>query len=228
MGIFGDLGKFTGSIVGGVLGGATELVGEAVGSDFIKDIGNGVNKASVNAGNTVGQAADGVVGIAKGIVKKDSCKTEEGLGQLGDALERTVGGMAKGIGYIAENGIGMIENISEGDEEKAFKNAKNLVKVLAVSALAVGVADYVGIIGDDISDVEDGLDLFGTVELDDYEMDNIDESDFHFVKPHYVESHMRGDDFIEGYWRDGDGDTDVDLTESQGGGYIRSNSFVDI
>ncbi|WP_160299097.1 hypothetical protein [Bacillus alveayuensis] len=35
----------------------------------------------------------------------------------------------------------------------------------------------------------------------------------HHVRPHWV----------EGHWCDGDGDTDVNLTEQQGGGYERTN-----
>ena len=48
--------------------------------------------------------------------------------------------------------------------------------------------------------------------------------DLHFVEPHYVNSYVREDGtYVEGYWRDGDGDTSVDLQAEQGGGYVRSN-----
>ena len=32
----------------------------------------------------------------------------------------------------------------------------------------------------------------------------------HHVRPHYVQSHFRDGKFISGYWRDGDGNTNVD------------------
>ncbi|MFC0475569.1 hypothetical protein ACFFHF_09940 [Robertmurraya beringensis] len=46
----------------------------------------------------------------------------------------------------------------------------------------------------------------------------------HFVSPHYVNSYSKQDGtFVEGYWRDGDGNTDVDLDIQDGGGYIQTN-----
>lgn len=238
MGIFSELGKLAGIIVGGVVGGTTELVGEIVDSNFIREVGQGVNRASVNAGNTVGQAADGVAGIAKGIITQDSYAREEGVENLGDAVGRTAIGMAKGVGNIAKSGFNTIEGVIEGDKDKAIKGAKNLAKVVAISTLAIGVGDYIGIIGDDIDDVADTselADLSDTVDIyDDGIADIVDEnieygiaevetSEVHQVQPHYVKSHMRGDNFIEGYWRDGDGNTNINLTEEQGGGYVRSN-----
>lgn len=44
-----------------------------------------------------------------------------------------------------------------------------------------------------------------------------------FVTPHWVDSYInKAGDVIEGFWRDGDGDTSVDLTEDEGGGYFRN------
>lgn len=46
----------------------------------------------------------------------------------------------------------------------------------------------------------------------------------HFVQPHFVEGYVRGDGTnVEGYYRDGDGNTDVDHSVSEGGGYSRTN-----
>ena len=46
----------------------------------------------------------------------------------------------------------------------------------------------------------------------------------HFVEPHEVEGYEKEDGtFVEGYWRDGDGDTSHDRTLEEGGGYEQSN-----
>ncbi|NIK78825.1 hypothetical protein FHS15_003971 [Paenibacillus castaneae] len=51
----------------------------------------------------------------------------------------------------------------------------------------------------------------------------------HFVNPHYVESYYREDGtYVEGYWRDGDGDTSVDLQVEDGGGYMQTNPDDDL
>ncbi|WP_051865657.1 DUF3892 domain-containing protein [Metabacillus indicus] len=47
---------------------------------------------------------------------------------------------------------------------------------------------------------------------------------FHTVEPHLVKGYFRQDGtYVEGYFRDGDGNTAVNLTGESGGGYIRSN-----
>ena len=52
----------------------------------------------------------------------------------------------------------------------------------------------------------------------------IDFDHTHFVKPHFVEGYIKKDGtFVEGYFRDGDGNTDVNRTLEMGGGYIRTN-----
>lgn len=46
----------------------------------------------------------------------------------------------------------------------------------------------------------------------------------HFVHPHYVHDYVRSDGtHVDGYWRDGDGNTDHDLSVDQGGGYVQTN-----
>jgi hypothetical protein len=49
-------------------------------------------------------------------------------------------------------------------------------------------------------------------------------ANIHHVDPHYVQDHIRSDGtHVDGYWRDGDGNTHHDLTVDEGGGYIQSN-----
>ncbi len=46
--------------------------------------------------------------------------------------------------------------------------------------------------------------------------------DQHFVNPHDVKGYYRHDGtYVEGYYRDGDGDTDINRTAAEGGGYFR-------
>lgn len=48
------LGQFVGEVIGKVFGGSVRVVGEIVGSFFIKEIGNGVEKVMINMGKMVG------------------------------------------------------------------------------------------------------------------------------------------------------------------------------
>ncbi|WP_038112617.1 hypothetical protein [Tuberibacillus calidus] len=46
----------------------------------------------------------------------------------------------------------------------------------------------------------------------------------HFVKPHYVHSYIKSDGtLVEGYYRDGDGNTHIDRPLDAGGGYMAGN-----
>jgi hypothetical protein len=50
------------------------------------------------------------------------------------------------------------------------------------------------------------------------------ESSTTFVDPHFVNGYEREDGtYVDGYWRDGDGDTSINRTIEKGGGYWRSN-----
>jgi hypothetical protein len=62
-----------------------------------------------------------------------------------------------------------------------------------------------------------------------YNLDEIKSIGTHFVNPHHVQDYTRTDGtHIEGYWRDGDGDTHHDLTTNEGGGYSRANPDGDL
>ncbi|RXJ02224.1 hypothetical protein DS745_07490 [Anaerobacillus alkaliphilus] len=68
-----------------------------------------------------------------------------------------------------------------------------------------------------------------TVELSNLHNDNQSEnssqdSGIHRVEPHFVEGYTKANGTeVQGYWRDGDGDTSVNRTAEEGGGYNRSN-----
>lgn len=224
MGFFKSLGSLAGTVIGGVVGGAVELVGEATDSTFIKEIGQGVYKSSIRGCEMIGQAVDGGVSIADGILTSDKDKVNKGFNEVGDTVVQTVVGIGNGIGNVAKSGKDIIEGISEGDNQKISNGSRNLVKAVSVGALAVGVLDVLDIIGDDVEDVHVADADIDVDHADGFDTDGDGIADSHYVDPHYVHRYDRADGtHVDGYWRDGDGDTSVNLTEAQGGGYIRSN-----
>ena len=53
---------------------------------------------------------------------------------------------------------------------------------------------------------------------------NLDMGNTHIVQPHFVDPYIRQDGtLVDGYYRDGDGNTEINRTVEQGGGYNRSN-----
>ena len=232
MGFFKELGGLVGAIAGGVIGGSVAIVGEVIGSDFVKEIGESVCQVSINAGQTVGQAADGVSGVVGGIITQDDKLINQGFNDVGKSIEKTALGMINGVGHIATNSVEVLEGVVSGNTDQTVKGAKNLIKVAAIATLGVGIADYVGIIGDDFSENVDG-DYIADSSLEsinDYNViesaeDVVDIQDSHYVNPHYVDEYVRSDGTpVRGYYRDGDGDSSTHLNADNGGGYLRRNS----
>lgn len=54
---------------------------------------------------------------------------------------------------------------------------------------------------------------------------NLNTNNRKFVNPHWVNGYERKDGtFVNGYWRDGDGNTNINLDKEHGGGYYRWKS----
>jgi hypothetical protein len=236
IGFLRDVGKFAGQALGFVVGGAVGVVGELTGSEFIKEVGDGVKKASENTGDVVGQVVDGAWNTASGIIQDDKSKIDNGLNDMGDSIGRTAKGVFNGAKSTFNNGKDIYEGFRYDDDKKIKSGVRNIAKTVAVGALSIGVIDLVdGFDGADMGDVRDHAD---TADVHAHQIDpqidhsqvaaSVDVSDNmdpgeHFVHPNYVKGHWQNGNWIDGYWRDGDGDTSVDLTVDQGGGYMQSN-----
>jgi hypothetical protein len=242
MGFFTELGNLAGTIAGGVIGGAIGVIGDVVDSDFIKEVGEGVYHASKNAGNIVGQAVEGAVTVAEGIITSEDEKIEEGLNNIGEAGTNFVSGVGNGVKAIITNGGDVIDGISQGDSDKVFEASKNIIKIGAVAHLAFGVSHYIGGIDgldhhvadaghitdashvSDVHTISDVSHVSDTHPITDA-VHSGSSTDMHYVHPHHVNSYDKADGtHVNGYWRDGDGDTTVNLSENQGGGYMSHNS----
>lgn len=229
MGFFKSLGQFAGEVTGKVLGGTVRVVGEVAGSQFIKDIGNGVEKATINTGKTAGQLASGVFDVAKGVIKQDGNVVDSGLGDIGGAISNTAKGVVSSAKYVYNSGKDVVVGIKDDDMDKVKQGAKGLVAAAAVSVIAVGIIDVV-----------DGADVIGELNAAEADVDgeviadsdpapttvehtdsgSIDNPNTHHVTPHYVEGYYRADGiYVDGYFRDGDGDTSLNTT----GGYEQHN-----
>ncbi|QNU28090.1 hypothetical protein IC803_00380 [Geobacillus sp. 46C-IIa] len=232
MSVFRELGRLAGKATGMVIGGAVNVVGEMAGSRWVKEVGDGVKKASEFAGDTLGQAVDGVWNTASGIIQKDEMKVEKGLGNIGRSISRTAKGVYETAKHTYQSGKEVYEGLRDDDARKMKNGLASIAKTVAIGTLAVGVVDMVDGVdyGDEAESSHDSvrtgdqahLASSGYVEAA-AGIDSEESPGTHHVRPHWVEGHWRDGQWIEGYWRDGDGNTDVNLTEEQGGGYERTN-----
>ncbi|WP_051120129.1 hypothetical protein [Bacillus sp. 1NLA3E] len=219
MGLFRDIGKGIGTGLGVVVGGPIAIAGELTGVKILENIGDGVMKASSCAGETAGRLTEGTINTVNGIWNDDPIKRDEGLSDIGYAVETTAKGVYHTAKNALQNGGEIIGGAIDGDIDMVKKGASGLVTTVAVGALAIGVLDFV-----DGVDGADGAEM-STVDSD-VAVDVVDNQNpsIHTVDPNYVDGYYRADGtYVEGYWRDGDGNTTVDRSVEQGGGYERSN-----
>lgn len=235
MGFIKSLGEVAGHATGAVLGGAVKFVGGAVDSEFIKEIGDGVQHTTKKTGKLFGQAAEGTYKTIKGTVTQDKEEIKSGLKDIGGAAEETVVGVGRGVGNLVTTGHHIVDSAIIGDNQEVKKGLTTLAKGVAIGAIGIGVLD-----GLDALEGLDGLDIIDddgiAISIDDiFEHDDVDSGFIHndageeiaaesFVSPHHVDSYTKANGtFVDEYWRDGDGDTSVDLTLKDGGGFFRNH-----
>ena len=135
------IGNAAGELTGLVLGGTVRVVGELTGSNFVKEIGDGVEKTSRFAGRTVGDLASGTWDTAAGLLAREQARRKEGMQDLGAADNATVKGTGQVLTGMAENAGNVAKGIAGKDKELLKHGVKGLVYTAAVGAIAVGVVD---------------------------------------------------------------------------------------
>jgi hypothetical protein len=214
VGFLKSLFSGAGEIVGGVVGGAIELVGEATNSDFIKEVGTGVYHATSKTGEIVGNIASGAADVIEGVVTSNEWQVENGFDEIFDTAADTVSNVGKGLVHVAETGVNAIGNLMDGDTDAAVEAGKNLVKVAAVGILAVGVVDLV--------DGADGVASAAEINPAEGHEAPIVENDVQLLEnpnEHHVSPHWRTLPDGTEIWVDGDGDSSVNTH----GGWTQNN-----
>ena len=193
-----NLGKDLGKSAGAVWGGSVKKVGKFVDSDFVQEIGDSVEGSMKNTGNLLGNVADGIAEVGIGIVENDNVRRDKGFSNLGDTTKEVGDQLFIAAGQILENTVNTADGLLERDWDKVKTSGRSLVKVAAVSTIAIGIVEVV-----------DGVDATGTETLatTDTNLDNaqVENYNVHDVSPH--ERVLPNGDVI---WVDGDGDTSVD------------------
>ncbi|MGG3915930.1 hypothetical protein [Rossellomorea vietnamensis] len=235
MGFLKSLGKGAGELVGGVTGGVIKGVGELTGSDFIKEVGDGVKQSTEFAGKQLGNVAEGIWNVGSGMVSQDDSKMDKGFSDIGNGVSSAAKAVGQGIHTTAKSVGNVAGGIMDGDEDRWKKGLRDVGKTVAVGALGVSILDIADVV--DINGNEGGLDngTTGNMAMEEQSNSSVTAStegeyiteenpNHHGVAPHWVDGYYRADGtYVEGYWRDGDGDTSVDRTIEQGGGYSQSN-----
>lgn len=197
MGLIKSLGKVAGCVAGVVVGGTVELVGEVVKSDFLKEVGDGVYKASERTGEMLGGIAEGGAEALYGAINSDKNMQAQGIDKIIEMGGAYVSSAAKGIANVANKGVETVGAILDGDTDTAKRTGKEVAKVALVSTLTVGVLDVI----DGLDGLDPDVGMLDTAEA-------IENPNMHHVSPHF-RTLPDGREI----WVDGDGDTTVDTYE---------------
>lgn len=251
-GVLRNIGEITGEVTGGVIGGSVKLVGKTVKSDFIENVGDGIHKSSHFSGDVVGQFVQGAFDSSQGTITADSKKRDKGLRDLGGSVKRTGSALEQTAKTTYQNGKDIITGLNEGDNDRALKGAKSLGTTVAVGVIGVSVLDGIDVVdlngnegnfdgGNNGGDIATGGFAMGEesqstnqnvngVIFEDYgvEQGEAEVSEQQYIQiendnTHSVQPHERTLASGQTIWVDGDGDTTIDRTAEQGGGWEQSN-----
>ncbi|WP_213422628.1 hypothetical protein [Bhargavaea massiliensis] len=112
----------------------------------------------------------------------------------------------------------LLENVEEL-QESLTNNTKYEPKLPELTPEYTGNGDSIGNIIEHLQ-YKDPLVYASSVQFESFSPG----SETHFVKPHYVNGYVKADGtVVNGYFRDGDGNSLTNLSVHEGGGYTRSN-----
>lgn len=205
---FGDFFKgaskaleLLGDVAGSAMQEGCQAISKATGIQEIEKVGCLAKAATANTGRALGSVVDGVGQTVEGVFTENDQLVNQGLGQIGATAKNTAVGVGQGIVATGSMLGTVIDGVVDGDYEKAKSAAKNVGVVVAAAVIGFGVVE--------------GLDLIEHTDVP----DNV-----HHVDPHHVSGYLREDGTeVNGYWRDGDGNTSIDVDKAHGGGYFQGN-----
>lgn len=238
MGFLKSFGEGAGWLIGNVTGGIIKGVGELTDSDFVRDVGDGVKNSTEFVGKQLGNVAEGVWNVGSGIVTQDDYKIDQGFEDLGEGIGNTAKAVGQGISVTVNNIGDVAGGLMDGDSERALEGAKQIGKTALIATLGVSILDVADIV--DVNGNEGGN--MGTIEvannnsftevypnpinteigMQDSAV-NVDYIQVENPNSHSVEPHWRTLSNGETIWIDGDGDSNVNLSVEEGGGWSQSN-----
>lgn len=193
--------EVAGSFTGSVMQESCKALSKATGIQEIETVGNLAKASTANTGKILSNVVDGMGQTIEGVVTNNDQLVMHGVTHIGTTAKTTVIGIGQGITATGSMIVTTVEGIAEGDYEKAKNAAKNVGVVVAAGIIGLGIVE--------------GVDLVEHTDVP----DNI-----HAVDPHHVSDYIKADGtHVDGYWRDGDGNTTIDLDKEHGGGYFQGN-----
>ncbi|MDR1560015.1 MAG: hypothetical protein LBS84_10025 [Clostridiales bacterium] len=138
MGIFKPLGEMVFGVAGIAVGGAVSVIGKVTNIGIVKEIGDGIEAGGVKSGAILGQAVDGVFGVAEGVLTVDLQTAERGFHEITDTAKTVVVGAANNFASVASGVAGAVSGLAEGDVPKAKEALQKAVRTSVLTMFTVG------------------------------------------------------------------------------------------
>ena len=190
-----------GDVAGSAMQEGCKAVSKATGIQEIEKVGDLAKLSTAQTGKILGSVVDGAGQTIEGMINNNDDLVKQGLGQIGTTAKNTAVGIGQGVLATGSMVVTSVEGVIEGDYDKAKNAAKNVGIVVAAGVVGLGIVE--------------GIDMMENTAIP---------NNIHSVDPHYVSDYTRADGTqVDGYWRDGDGNTSVNLDKEHGGVYLQSN-----
>lgn len=219
----GAIVEGTAKITGEAIGGVCNVVAEATGAETIKQVGNLAKNSTHQTGKILNNLSVGLGQTTEGFIEDNPAMRDQGLSQMGNTVVATAKGIGTGLAVTGQKVYELGDAVINDDMDRAKVALKEVAIIGGAAILSVGILEVTGVtdfVPNDADQSSLALNTASSAEISSVEVN----PDVHHVDPHYVNGYTTAEDTqVNGYWRDGDGDTSVNVSKEDGGGYMQTN-----
>lgn len=219
---FGAVVEGTAKITGEAISGVCDVVADATGAESIKQVGNIAKNSTHQTGRILNNLSIGIGQTTEGLIEDNPAMLDQGLSQMGNTVVDTAKGIGTGLAVTGQKVYQLGDAVINDDMERAKSALKEVAIIGGAAMLSIGILEVAGVTNIVPSDI-DTSGFNPEVASVETVGDSINPNTHH-VDPHYVSEYTTASgNHVDGYWRDGDGDTSMNLSKEDGGGYMQTN-----
>jgi hypothetical protein len=124
---------------GGIVGGGISLLGKLTRLPLVDELGESIVDSALYTGRVAGNIASGATDIVAGGLSGNTEKLRAGAEDIKTGGVQIASGLVDNVKTVAEHSGDILLGVRDGDGKRVARGAKTLLKVIAVSAVTVGI-----------------------------------------------------------------------------------------